>query len=123
MHMKNFRDLKVWEKAHELALDCYGITANFPKHEIFGIVSQIRRAGSSIGANIAEGCGRGGNGEFQRFLQMAMGSASELENHLLLARDLHFLNHENHSQIESQVIEVKKMLAGLIRKVDVERHS
>lgn len=73
--MKNFRDLKVWEKAHELALDCYGITANFPKHEIFGIVSQIRRAGSSIGANIAEGCGRGGNGEFQRFLQMAMGSA------------------------------------------------
>jgi len=120
--MKDFRDLKVWEKAHELALDCYSLTANFPKHEIFGIVSQSRRAGSSIGANIAEGCGRGGNGEFQRFLQMAMGSASELENHLL-ARDLHFLNHENHSQIELRVIEVKKMLAVLIRKVDVERHS
>lgn len=121
--MKNFRDLKVWAKAHELALDCYGITASFPKHEIFGIVSQIRRAGSSIGANIAEGCGRGGNGEFQRFLQMAMGSASELENHLLLARDLHFLNHENHSHIELRVIEVTKMLASLIRKVDIERHS
>jgi four helix bundle protein len=121
--MKNFRDLKVWEKAHNLALDCYGITANFPKHEIFGIVSQIRRAGSSIGANIAEGCGRGGNGEFQRFLQMAMGSASELENHLLLARDLRFLNHENHSQIEVRVIEVNKMLASLIKKVDAERHS
>jgi len=72
--MKDFRDLKVWEKAHGLALDCYSLTANFPKHEIFGIVSQIRRAGSSIGANIAEGCGRGGNAEFQRFLQMAMGS-------------------------------------------------
>jgi four helix bundle protein len=81
--MKDFRDLKVWGKAHDLALDCYTLTANFPKNEIFGIVSQIRRAGSSIGANIAEGCGRGGNGEFQRFLQMAMGSASELENHLL----------------------------------------
>ena len=121
--MKDFRDLKVWRKAHDLALDCYTLTANFPKNEIFGIVSQIRRAGSSIGANIAEGCGRGGNGEFQRFLQIAMGSASELENHLLLARDLHFLEHESHSQIELRVIEVKKMLAGLIRKVDVERHS
>ena len=101
--MKDFRDLKVWEKAHELALDCYSKTATFPKHEIFGIVSQIRRAGSSIRANIAEGCGRGGNGEFQRFLQMAMGSASELENHLLLARDLLFLSHENHGQIEVKV--------------------
>ena len=121
--MKDFRDLKVWGKAHDLALDCYTLTANIPKHEIFGIVSQIRRAGSSIGANIAEGCGRGGNGEFQRFLQMAMGSASELENHLLLARDLHFLDQENHSKIELRVIEVKKMLASLIRKVDVERHS
>jgi four helix bundle protein len=121
--MKDFRDLKVWGKAHDLALDCYTLTANFPKQEIFGIVSQIRRAGSSIGANIAEGCGRGGNGEFQRFLQMAMGSASELENHLLLARDLHFLDQENHSKIELRVIEVKKMLASLIRKVDVERHS
>jgi four helix bundle protein len=121
--MKDFRDLKVWAKAHELAIDCYKLTANFPKHEIFGMVSQIRRAGSSIGANIAEGCGRGGNGEFQRFLQMAMGSASELENHLLLARDLQFLDGEIHSRIELQVIEVKKMLAGLIRKVDAERRS
>ena len=119
--MKDFRDLKVWGKAHDLALACYQITADFPKHEIFGIVSQIRRAGSSIGANIAEGCGRGGNGEFQRFLQIAMGSASELENHLLLARDLHFLNSENHSRIELKVVEVKKMLAGLIRKIDAER--
>ena len=62
--MKDFRDLKVWTKAHELALDCYTATANFPKQKIFGIVAQIRRAGSSIGANIAEGCGRSGDGEF-----------------------------------------------------------
>jgi len=121
--MKDFRDLKVWTKAHQLALDCYALTANFPKHEIFGIVAQIRRAGSSIGANIAEGCGRGGNGEFQRFLQMAMGSASELENHLLLSKDLHFLDDENHNRTESKVVEAKKMLAALIRKVDVERRS
>jgi four helix bundle protein len=121
--MKDFRDLKVWIKAHELALDCYNVTANFPKHEIFGIVSQIRRAGSSTSANIAEGCGRIGDGEFQRFLQMAMGSASELENHLLLARDLNFLSKEKHGDIESRVIEIKKMLAALIRKVDIDRYS
>ena len=71
--MKDFRDLKVWTKAHELALDRYNVTESFPKHEIFDIVSQIRRAGASIGANIAEGCGRSGNGEFQRFLQMGYG--------------------------------------------------
>src|SRR5215467_6644114 len=121
--MKDLRDLKVWIKAHELAIDCCSATANFTKQEIFGIVSQIRRAGSSIGANIAEGCGRNGDGEFQRFLQIAMGSASELENHLLLARDLHFLDNENHTNIDIKVIEVKKMLAALIRKVDIDRYS
>jgi four helix bundle protein len=80
--MKDFRDLKVWEKAHELALACYRETNDFPKQEMFGLISQIRRSGSSIAANIAEGCGRRGNAEFHRFLQIAMGSASELEYHL-----------------------------------------
>ncbi len=121
--MKDFRDLKVWEKAHDLALACYSMTAAFPKREIFGIVAQIRRAGTSIAANIAEGCGRGGNAEFQRFLQMAMGSASELEYHILLSRDLHFLDEESHDRMQLQVVEVKRMLAGLIRKVDAERRS
>jgi len=120
--MKDFRDLKVWTKAHELALDCYTATASFPKQEIFGIVAQIRRAGSSIGANIAEGCGRSGDGEFHRFLQMAMGSASELENHLLLARDSHFLQESSHRSIEMKVVETKKMLAALIKKVGQDRH-
>lgn len=119
--MKDFRDLKVWEKAHDLALDCYSSTTDFPKHEIFGLVSQIRRAGSSIGANIAEGCGRGGNGEFQRFLQMAMGSASELEYHCLLSRDLHFMNDETYSRVQAKVVEVKKMLSSLIKKISAER--
>lgn len=76
--MKNFRDLKVWEKAHLLTLDCYRSTESLPKAEIFGLTSQIRRAAVSIAANIAEGCGKRGNGEFQRFLNMAAGSASEL---------------------------------------------
>jgi four helix bundle protein len=100
---------------------CYTITANFPKHEVFGIVSQIRRSGSSIAANIAEGCGRGGNAEFQRFLHMAMGSASELEYHLLLSKDLGFLKKHVHDLVHPQVVEVKRMLAGLIRKIDAER--
>src|SRR5262249_15346294 len=99
------------------------MTANFPKHEVFGIVAQIRRAASSIGANIAEGCGRGGNAEFQRFLQMAMASANEVEYHLLLAPGLGFLGTAADEQVQAKVVEVKGMLAGLIRKVDAERRA
>ena len=119
--MKSFRDLKVWEKSHELALAAYDATANFPRQEMFGLVSQIRRCASSIPANIAEGCGRRGNGEFHRFLQIAMGSASELEYHLLLSRDLKFLDAELYASLNSRVEEVKRMLSSLIRKVDEER--
>jgi four helix bundle protein len=119
--MKDFRDLKVWERAHALALSCYEATAGFPKHELFGLVSQIRRAGSSVPANIAEGCGRRGNGDFHRFLQIAMGSASELEYHLLLSRDLTFLNSPDYDRLQAQVTEVKRMLASLVRRVDSER--
>src|SRR5579872_3410404 len=121
--MKDFRDLKVWEKAHALALSCYQATIGFPKHELFGLVSQIRRAGFSIPANIAEGCGRRGNGEFHRFLQMAMGSASELEYHLLLSKDLKFMDSNNYDRLVMQLTEVKRMLAALLRKVDFERRS
>jgi four helix bundle protein len=119
--MKSFRDLKVWEKSHELALAAYDATASFPKQEMFGLVSQIRRCATSIPANIAEGCGRRGNGEFHRFLQIAMGSASELEYHLLLSRDLKFLDMELHASLNGRVEEVKRMLSSLIRKVDEER--
>jgi four helix bundle protein len=120
--MKDFRDLKVWEKAHQLTLLVYQSTANFPKQEQYGLTSQIRRACSSIPANIAEGCGRRGNAEFHRFLQIAMGSASELEYHLLLARDLHYLEPENHQKLHDLLVEVKRMLASLLEKVDGERH-
>jgi four helix bundle protein len=88
--LKDFRDLKVWSEAHDLTLELYRVTANFPRPEMFGLTSQIRRCSASIGANIAEGCGKHGNGEFQRFLQISSGSASELDNHLLLAHDLVF---------------------------------
>lgn len=102
--MKDFRDLRVWDKAHLLALEAYRSTNSFPKQEMFGLTSQIRRAAVSIAANIAEGCGKRGNGEFQRFLNMATGSASELEHHFLLAHDLHFLDDTVHGRLSAAVV-------------------
>jgi len=90
--MKDFRKQKVWQKSHRLTLDLYKATMGFPKEELYSLTTQIRRAGSSIPANIAEGCGRDGDAELARFLQIAKGSASELEYHLLLSHDLGFLN-------------------------------
>ncbi|SRR5258708_7220687 len=119
--MKSFRDLKVWEKAHVLVLECYRLTRTFPKEELFGLVSQIRRAAVSVPANIAEGCARGSNADFQRFLQMAMGSASELEYHLVLSRDLNLLKNQDFEKAREQVEEVKRMLSALIRKIALER--
>ena len=89
--MRDFKNLKVWQKSHSLTLTVYKSTAAFPKEEVYGLTSQIRRACSSIPANIAEGCGRASEAELSRFLQIAMGSASELEYHLLLTHDLGFL--------------------------------
>ena len=118
--MKDFRELKVWGKAHQLTLDVYRATWGFPKQELYGLTSQIRRAASSIPANIAEGCGRGSNIDFARFLQIAMGSASELEYHLLLATDLKIITSEQHGLLNLQVIEVKRMLSALIQKIKAE---
>jgi len=119
--MKNFRDLQVWHKAHELTLESYRVTNSFPKQELFGLTSQIRRAAVSIAANIAEGCGKRGNGEFQRFLGIAAGSASELEYHFLLAHDLSLISDIAYRQLNDGVVVVKRMLASLLRKVDAER--
>ena len=115
--MRDFREYKVWEKSHALTLEVYQATAIFPKEELFGLTSQIRRACASIPANIAEGCGRSGNAGFARFLQIAMGSASELEYHLLLAHDLKLLRTSNYEGLASQTTEVKRMLASLLHKV------
>jgi four helix bundle protein len=121
--MKNFRDLMVWEKAHFLTLASYRNTTRFPREEMYGLTSQIRRCAASIAANIAEGCGKRGNNEFQRFLHIATGSASELEYHFLLAKDLGFLAEEDYCQLERSTIEVKKMLAGLIKKIEADRNA
>jgi four helix bundle protein len=121
--MKNFRDLQVWHKAHALTLSSYQSTAQFPREEIYGLTSQIRRCAASIAANIAEGCGKRGNAEFQRFLNIATGSASELEYHFLLARDLGFLADTEYKQLDNKVTEVKRMLASLVRHVEAQRRA
>jgi four helix bundle protein len=118
--MRSFRDLKVWEKSHQLTLLVYKETAHFPKEELYGLISQIRRACSSIPANIAEGSGRQTNNDFARFLQIAFGSACELEYHLLLAYDLKMLSLEDYKQLENLLLEVKKMLTSFIQKLKAD---
>lgn len=115
--MQSFRDLRVWQKGHKLTLAVYRATREFPKSERYGLTSQMRRASASIGANIAEGCGRDAGPDFARFLQIAMGSASELEYHLLLAHDLNLLADELYDGLAADTTEVKRMLASLIQKV------
>ncbi|HWS54934.1 MAG TPA: four helix bundle protein [Pyrinomonadaceae bacterium] len=115
--MKDFREYKVWEKSHGLALSVYRATGAFPRDELFGLTSQLRRACASIPANIAEGCGRGSNKDFARFLQIAMGSASELEYHLVLARDLNILRAPDFAELTARTTEVKRMLTALLQKV------
>ena len=118
--MKDFRKLSVWEKSHSLVIEIYKITAGFPKSETFGLTSQIRRASNSMPANIAEGCGRDGEADFARFLQMALGSASELEYHILLAHDLNLINDVSYDNLNSRIIEVKRMLTSLIQKLKTD---
>jgi four helix bundle protein len=115
--MKDFKELKVWGKAHAMTLDVYRYTRSFPKEEMYGLTSQLRRASASVAANIVEGCGRRSDGEFTRFLQIARGSASELEYHLLLAHDLRLLNEEAFHSLDAKVVEVERMLTGLVKRV------
>lgn len=119
--MRDFRQIKVWAKAHNLTLEIYKTTARFPREELYGLTSQLRRAAASIPANIAEGFGRGGNVELARFLQIGMGSAYEVEYHALLAKDLGLLGTEAYIRLENQIVEVKRMLAALLIKVRAER--
>ena len=118
--MKDFHELKVWQKAHQLTLAVYQITANFPRAETYGLTGQLRRACASIPANLAEGCGRSGDAELARFCSIALGSASELEYHLLLARDLKLISPTDHDDLSQSAIELKRMLAGLLQKLKAE---
>jgi four helix bundle protein len=119
--MRDFRKVKVWEKAHELTLRVYRISARFPGNEKFGLTVQIRRASASIPTNIAEGCGRDSIVELCRFMEIAMGSASEVEYQLLLARDLQYLGMQTYTELANHVTEVKRMLSAFIKKLKSDR--
>jgi len=115
--MQDFRKLNVWAKAHRLTLDIYKATKSFPRQEMYGLPSQMRRAAVSIGCNIAEGSCRKGDADFGRFLQMAAGSASEVQYQLLLARDLELLKNADYASLSDETIEVKRMLALLLQRL------
>jgi len=116
--MKDFKDLKVWQKAHELTTSIYSVSRAFPRDEIYGLTSQLRRAAVFIGANIAEGCGRRSDGEFVRFSQIARGSASEVEYHLLLSHDLKFMDDSGFQNLQRKLVEVQRMLTSLVSAIE-----
>ena len=112
--MRDFHNYIVWQRGHQFALDVYKQTKSFPKDELFGMTSQLRRASTSIPINIAEGCGRRSDAEFAHFLNIAAGSASEVEEELLLSFDLKFIDKESFQQLDKEVKEIKAMLGKLI---------
>lgn len=119
--MKDFRRLKVWEKAHALTLSIYKASANFSKHEMYALTNQIQRAAVSTPANIAEGCGKDSDAELKRYFQIAMGSSSELECLLLLAHDLDYLPNPIYQEIQSNLIEVRRILNAFIQRLKGSR--
>jgi four helix bundle protein len=116
--MRNYRDLQVWSKAHNLTLELYRISRGFPREEMYGITGQLRRAAVSIGANLAEDCGRRTSTELARFVRIAMGSASELDYHLLLCRDLGFMSGDDFTGSAAKLTEVRKMLTSFLQSVE-----
>jgi four helix bundle protein len=115
--MQNFRNLRVWRDAHETVLAVYRSSARFPKDEQYGLTSQLRRAAMSVALNLAEGCARGTDPDFARFVRMAMGSASETEYASLLAFELGYMTQENHEELEILLLRTRKQLNALIKRL------
>ena len=115
--MQDFRKLRVWSAAHRLTLLVYRATAGFPPGERYGLVSQLRRSSASIGANIAEGCGRGSDADARRCFQIALGSACEVLNHALLARDLGLIDEASFVALEDEASPVRRMLVRLVERL------
>jgi four helix bundle protein len=115
--MRDYRRLAVWTKAYALTLKTYSQTAGFPRDEVYGLTSQVRRSVASIPANITEGCGRDSDRELARFLLISMGSANEAEVHLLLARDLEYLTPEAYGALAADLAEIKRMMSGLLARL------
>jgi len=115
--MNNFRKLKIWKRSINLATDVYEITKQFPRSELYGITSQVRRSVVSISSNIAEGAGRQSQKEFIQFLNIAKGSCYELETQLLISKNLKYISEESYLALESELIKIEKMIYALIKKV------
>jgi four helix bundle protein len=113
--MSDYRQLKAWQRAYSLALDLYRVTRDFPSHERYGLTSQLRRAATSVVANVAEGAGRGAEGDFTRFLWIARGSLTELVAEITLGRDLGYLKPEDAERLLERGNEVGRMLTGLLK--------
>lgn len=114
MSVTRFSDLLVWQKGVDFVIQLYGTTRNFPKDEIYGLTSQMRRAAVSIPSNIAEGHGRNSTGDYLRFLALAQGSCSELETQLLIASRLKYLSKQDWEDLLTNLLEIARMLSGLI---------
>jgi four helix bundle protein len=115
--IKSYRDLRVWQLSVDLAVDVYGVSKNFPKAEVFGMTSQMRRSAVSIPANIAEGYGREVAGSFAQFLRIAQGSLKELETHVIIALRIDLINQTDANRLLGAATDIGKMLGSLIRKV------
>ncbi|MEG0701195.1 MAG: four helix bundle protein [Alistipes sp.] len=118
--MQDFHNLQIWKRSHDLTKNIYTITKSFPKEELFGLTSQIRRAVSSIPTNIAEGCGRGSNADFARFLQIAIGSNTEVEYELLLSYELGYLSYDDYYTLNQETTEIRKMIISLMSNLKVK---
>jgi four helix bundle protein len=115
--ISSYRDLLVWQRAMDLTVRCYEETKAFPRDEIYGLTSQMRRSASSVAANIAEGYGRESSGAYVQFLKVAQGSLKELETHLMLAARLAYLPQGIEAQLLRETDEMGKMLRALIRSI------
>lgn len=119
--MQDYRNLKVWQQAHQFTLKVYRLTQSFPSDERFGLTSQIRRAAASIPANLAEGSMRNSDADFARFIHIALGSLAELDYHLLLARDLEYIKPAEHQTLESELAGIRRMLIAFGQKLKNDR--
>ena len=115
--LQDFRQLKVWQKSHELTLAIYRVTRAFPRDEQYGVTSQLRRSAASIPANLAEGRCRQSDRDFRRFVGIALGSAAETEYHLVLSRDLGYIEDTQYDELSTSVQEVKRMLSALYTRL------
>jgi four helix bundle protein len=113
--MKNYRQLNVWKLSHAITLNVYRLSKSFPKEELFGLTGQLRRAAASVPANLAEGCGRDGDAELKRFVNIALGSACELDYHVLLAADLNYIEAKAANALADEILQLRRMLGAFIK--------